>query len=236
MLRPGLILAAVSLCVGLPYAAQNAPSQRQRFQTESELVTIDVVVLDSRGVPVRGLEASDFAVSEDGRPQPIQFFQPVVTGEEAAAERVPGRTPYGYSTNVGGQARPVRSFVLFFDDVHLTQEQGERAKKAMARFLEDETAPGDLVSIVAPGRALRWHARLPDGRQDMLQVLATLRGGYLPEVTNERISDYEAYRIHVMQDEQMAERVGRRFSNLGVAGRDRVDLQRDLGSRPELMG
>jgi hypothetical protein len=70
----------------------------------------------------------------------------------------------------------------------------------------------------------------------MLQVLASLRGGYLPEVTNERISDYEAYRIHIMQDEQMAERVGRRFSNLGVAARDRVNLQRDEGPRPEKKG
>ena len=236
MFRPALVLVAASLVVGLSQAAQNPAPQTQRFQTESELVTIDVVVLDSRGVPVRGLAASDFAVSEDGRPQPIQFFQPVVIGEPAAAEPASARAPYGYSTNVGGQARPVRSFVLFFDDVHLTQEQGERAKKAIGRFLEDEAASGDLVSIVAPGRGLRWHARLPDGRQDMLQVVATLRGGYLPEVTNERISDYEAYRIHVMQDEQMAERVGRRFSNLGVAGRDRIDMQRDEGPRPEKKG
>jgi VWFA-related protein len=235
MRRPAVALVVVGLCVALPHAARQERPQGQRFQTESELVTIDVVVLDSHGAPVRGLAASDFAVSEDGRPQPIQFFQPVVTGE-AAPERAAVRTVYGYSANVGGQARPVRSFVLFFDDVHLTQEQGERAKKAIGRFLEDEAAPGDLVSIVAPGRGLRWHARLPDGRQDMLHVVASLRGGYLPDVSNERISDYEAYRIHVMQDEQMAERVGRRFSNLGVAGRDRVNMQREEGPRPEHKG
>jgi VWFA-related protein len=236
MIRRALVLVVLTLLVGLPQAAQNAATQAQRFQTESELVTIDVVVLDDRGVPIRGLDASAFAVSEDGRPQAIEFFQPVVIGEAAAEERAPVRTSYGYSTNVGGQARPMRSFVLFFDDVHLTEEQGERAKKAIGRFLEDEAASGDLVSLVAPGRGLRWHARLPDGRQDLLQTLASLRGGYLPEATSERISDYEAYRIHVMQDEQMAERVGRRFSNLGVAGRDRINMQRDEGPRPERKG
>ena len=85
-------------------------------------------------------------------------------------------------------------------------------------------------------RGLRWHARLPAGRAELVKVLGSLHGSVPPEVAQERISDYEAYRIHVMQDEQMAERVGRRFSNFHVAGRDPVNMQRDEGPRPGTEG
>ena len=199
-------------------------------------MTVDVVVMDKHGEPVRDLAASDFAISEEGRPQTVQFFQPVVTTGTALRAGQSVERRYGYSTNVGAQARPERSFVIFFDDVHLTHEQGERGKTAIKRFLEQETEAGDSVSLVAPARALRWHARLPDGRAELIKVLATLHGSVPPEVAQERISDYEAYRIHVMQDEQMAERVARRFSNYHVFGREQGNTQRDEGPRPERKG
>lgn len=210
--------------------------QTSPFRSESELVTVDVVVVDKHGDPVRDLSLADFTIAEDGRPQAVQFFQPVVTsGDTSRAGRSVERS-YGYSTNVGAQARPERSFVIFFDDVHLTPEQGERAKTAIDRFLEQETAAGDLVSLVAPARGLRWHARLPEGRAELIKAVASLHGTRPPDVAQERVSDYEAYRIHVMQDEQMAERVGRRFSNYHVFGRDQVNTQQDQGPRPERKG
>lgn len=206
------------------------------FRSESELVTVDVVVVDKHGDPVRDLVAADFTIAEDGRPQTVQFFQPVVTGGEAPRAGKSVERRYSYSTNVGAQARPERSFVIFFDDVHLTHEQGERARAAIDKFLEQETESGDLVSLVAPGRGLRWHARLPDGRGELIKAVASLHGSRQPDAAQERISDYEAYRIHVMQDEQMAERVGRRFSNYHVFGRDQVNAQQDQGPRPEKKG
>jgi VWFA-related protein len=232
-------VASIPFWAVLLLAMAEAGEQKLRlpppFRSEAELVTVDIVVLDKHGEPIADLQAADFVVSEDGRDQRVQFFQPVVTVGPTRTDQRAGRT-YGYSTNVGAQARPGRSFVLFFDDVHLSQEQGERARKALEQFLNDAVESGDVVSLVAPGRALRWHARLPDGRPALLKVLESLRGGHVPEAARERISDYEAYRIHVLQDEQMAERVARRFSNFGVAGRNPVDLQRDEGPRPEKKG
>lgn len=221
----------------LPCAAgsQDARQPRPPFRAETELVTVDVVVLDRRGEPVADLTASDFVVMEEGRAQQVQLFQPVVAKGGAETGRGSART-YHYSTNVGGQARVARSFVLFFDDVRLTQEQGGRARKALEQFVREEVQAGDLVSLVAPGRGLRWHARAPRDREELLKTLAGLRGNNVPELTAERISDYEAFRIHVMHDEQMAERVGRRFSNYRVAGREPVNLQQDEGPRPEKKG
>ena len=226
-----LCLLLLGGTTGVGQRKQQAPP----FRSETELVTVDIVVADKHGEPVGDLKVEDFAIMEEGRPQRVQFFQPVTTGGQSRADRPPQRA-YRYSTNVGAQAHAGRSFVLFFDDVHLSQEQGERAKRALEQFLNDEAQAGDLVSLVAPARALRWHARLPVGRAELVKVLASFRGSYQPDISTERVSDYEAYRIHVMQDEQMGERVARRFSNFRVAGRDQVNLQRDEGPRPENKG
>src|SRR5579872_4478331 len=49
-----------TLAAALPAAQKAAPAPRTTY------VTLDAVVLDARGQPVRGLHASDFDVKEDG--------------------------------------------------------------------------------------------------------------------------------------------------------------------------
>jgi Ca-activated chloride channel homolog len=51
--------------------AQQVPSMR----VDVRLVNVFVNVTDAQGAPVPGLTAEDFAVSEDGRPQKIAFFE-----------------------------------------------------------------------------------------------------------------------------------------------------------------
>lgn len=239
-LVPAVLLTAAVAVASV--AAQPSSQQTPPFRTEAALVTVDVVVTDDRGEPVTDLKASDFAVTEEGHPEVVQFFQPVMTGARPEAPTRPAGVGassarvFPYSTNVGTVARPGRSLVLFFDDVNLTEEQGIRARDALGRFLADEARSGDVVSIVAPQRGLRWHARLPEGREPLMKVVAGLRGARSPEVAQEQLSDYEAYRIHVMQDEQVAERVGRRFNNYRVFGREPADLSRDQGPRPQNKG
>jgi VWFA-related protein len=234
-LAPPLLLALLLLFDA--NESQDSRRQTPPFRTEAAVVTVDVVAMDRSGDPVSDLKASDFTITEDGRPQVVQFFQPVLTSEGNATQAsLAAERTYHYSTNTGPQSRPGRSFVLFFDDVQLTEEQGERARRAIGQFLAEEIRPGDLVSLVAPGKGMRWHARFPDGGPELLKVLASLRGIRPLENAQEQLSDYEAYRIHVMQDEQVAERVGRRFSNLGVFGREQVNTARDEGPRPEKKG
>ena len=63
--------------------AQDKAQQTPLFRSESELVTVDVVVVDKHGDPVRDLAAADFTIAEEGRPQTVQFFQTVATTGEA---------------------------------------------------------------------------------------------------------------------------------------------------------
>jgi hypothetical protein len=45
------------------------------FRSHARLVQVDVVVMDSHDQPIRGLQARDFTVLEDGKPQPIRYFE-----------------------------------------------------------------------------------------------------------------------------------------------------------------
>ena len=86
----------IAYCVfgAIPDAAQQKPQQAPAFRSEAELVTVDVVVADKRGDPVADLRAEDFVVTEEGRPQKVQFFQSVTAAlrtrvrDSAGARRI----------------------------------------------------------------------------------------------------------------------------------------------------
>ena len=234
--RAGAAAIAV-LALGLALSARQATppagQEQPAFRAGADLVIVDAVVVDRDGRPVADLTPRDFEVRDDGRPQTVSTFQVVTTA--SAADAATGTTSrYPYSTNAGVDARPTRAFVLFFDDIHLTQADGDRAKEALTRFLDREVQAGDLISLVAPGKALRWHARMPSGRAELTRVIGGLRGLYAPDPSSEQLSDYEAYRISAFQDEQVAQQVERRWQNLRVNGRQPVT--NDPGFRPENRG
>ena len=130
-------------------------------------MTVDVVVVDERGQPVPDLTVNDFEVLDEGAVQKVEFMQAVGTRGSAAVPRgvASADTRVPYSTNAGTAATSTRTFVIVFDDLHLTREQGARARQALTRFVKTDLADGDLVTLIVPGSALRWHARLPDGRR-----------------------------------------------------------------------
>ena len=236
--RHAALLFAAVITAGAA-GQQPAPSpggaEQPAFRAGAELVIVDAVVVDRSGKPVTNLTAADFEVRDEGRPQAVSLFQTVSTAGTAAAVAGTSRR-YPYSSNAGIDARPTRAFVLFFDDVHLTQAEGDRAKAALTRFMQTELEDGDLVSLVAPGSALRWHARMPSGKRELAQIISGLKGLYAPDPSNEAISDYEAYRITVFQDEVVSNQVDRRWKALRVAGREPANLATDKGFQPQNRG
>lgn len=236
-LAGALALALVAMSAGAG-AQQGRP--QPPFRTETSLVTVDVAVVDEDGQPVTGLAERDFEIFDEGVPQRVEYFQ---ASEAQFADGAAGRTGaprrsgrFSYATNVGTQAPPLRSFVLVFDDLHLSREQGERARRAMLQFIRTTLADGDLVSLIVPGAALRWHARLPEGRAELLRIAEGLEGRLQVEPTFERITDYEAYRIHVFQDEVVANQVDRRWQNYRQLGREPANLATDRGFQPQERG
>jgi VWFA-related protein len=202
-------------------------AQAPTFPSRVEAVTVDVVVLDKKGQPVSGLSRDDFLVSEDGVPQTIATFDAVVVPEVPPPAAAVHRT--AVSTNVVPASRRGRTFILFFDDVHLTPPQAYRAKIAAATFLNTGVRPGDKVTLVASSGAAWWSATVPEGQEELLSILKRLDGRYIPDSSPDRVTEYEAMRIVVYQDVEMARVVARRFDSLGALGRQR---QSGEGTRP----
>lgn len=61
-------VAVIGLVIVAPASAQ-VP-----FRTRTDLIALNVTVLDDKGVPVGGLSRDAFTVTEDARPQPIEHF------------------------------------------------------------------------------------------------------------------------------------------------------------------
>jgi VWFA-related protein len=193
-----------------------ADSDTPTFPSQVELVTVDLVVTDKKGAPIPELKASDFIVNEDGDPQTVVSFEAVqLPVSPSATPKAPPRV----STNAEPEARTGRTFVILFDTIHLAPPQAHRAKLAVAEFLKNGVREGDRVSLVGTGGEVWWSTRMEAGRDALMSMLKRLDGRYIPDMAPDRMSDWEAMRIHVFHDTQVEQRVSRRFEQFGASTR-----------------
>ncbi len=128
------------------------PEQQQPiFRTDINFVRVDVIVTDRQGNPVSNLKAEDFEVTEDGKPQSIETFKLINISENAGVGLDPPREVRNPIEEVMEASRDdVRLFAIFLDDYHVRLENSMRAREPIARFVEDQLEPRDMVGIMYP--------------------------------------------------------------------------------------
>ena len=220
---PNAFRAAVLLGLGVFASAQTAPPQPApsatppgpsiQFPSAVELVTVDAVVTDKKNNPIENLTRESFQVFEDGKPQVITSFEAVVLPPSPPSGPPKVRT---ISTNQGAEVRNGRTFIIVFDDVHLQPFQSNRAKAAIDQFLRNGTRDGDRVTLLASGGGAWWSTRMPEGYKELTALLKRLEGREIPDTGQDRVTEWEALRIHIYRDKQVEERVTRRFETYGV--------------------
>jgi len=144
---------AVSCGLGLPAAQQPAAPQtpqlpRPAFETETEIVLIDVNVVDREARPVPTLTAADFDLQVNGQPRPIQSVQFIST----VPTNVTPATPREAAVSANDTATTGRLLLFVVDEGNL-RISSSRSVLRTARSLFERLAPGDLVGL----------ARLPTG-------------------------------------------------------------------------
>ena len=157
-----------------------------------ELVTVDAVVLDREGRPVPGLARDDFMVSEDGKPLEIARFEafgPEPTGRAPAAPSV-------LASNEADARSNGRAFAILIDDLRIPPVRDLDARRTAASFLEHSIRDGDEVTLGTTSGDAWWSARIPEGREDLLAVLARVKGRYVQATSLYRMTDYEAFWIN----------------------------------------
>lgn len=135
-LRWGLVQLVLFACT-LSLHSQAAPAGGQTpaatFQTQTRAVEVDVVVLDSRGEPVKGLRKEDFVLMEDGSPQTATFFEehPTKTGPPDTAANV-----------------------LLIDTLNTPREDQSFARRQVADYLK-KMPTGASLAVFSLGQTLR---------------------------------------------------------------------------------
>ena len=230
------LVAALALAGGVT-AEPQAVAQKPSFPAETEIVNVDVVVLSRAGEAVPDLRREDFTVSEDGVRQEVVAFEavhrpaplPGAPGAAAGAAREPALRA---STNRGTPGQEPATFVIVFDELHLDSAEAERGRRAVADFLGTGTAGGDLVALVGTAAGTRWTARMPEGREALLQALARLQGKRVGDMVRDAMTEYEAMRIDQERDPIVTDQVTRRFLTTGAIRRD-VQIPRGEAPDPE---
>ncbi len=132
-------------------AAQELPLAPQIFQSRTDVVSVDVTVLDKDRHPVRGLAAGDFTVFEDGKQRPLVAFTPVDlppridSHAEAAWTRDVARDVT--SNAVAEQGRLV---VIVFDWSIRFEDQA--SARRIGRAAIEQLGPNDLGALVFTSR------------------------------------------------------------------------------------
>ena len=169
------VLMATSLRLARAQTPPDPPSPvPPSFPSQVSAITVDAVVLDKSGAPVRGLTREDFTVLEDGRPQTIVGFE-ARDVESARGPLEPIVSPL-IGTNEGSAARAGRTLVVVIDDLGLTPIVGGQVQAALERWLRAHAVPEDEVTLQTTSGEIWWADTVGRGREDLLAVLHRMRG------------------------------------------------------------
>ena len=137
MLRnTGLGLLVFLLSVA-PLPAQQPPATVNE-SAEAVLVEVPVRVIDRHGNPIRGLEAKDFEVFDDGKKQEILALDTIDLARKTAAPGEP-------AAPVNPAAR--RHFLILFDFSFAHPHSILQAQRAAREFVLNGVGPSDFVGV-----------------------------------------------------------------------------------------
>ena len=130
-------------------AGAQTPVPQATFRGGTDLVQVDVSVLDGKRHPVRGLTAADFTIFEDGQPREIQAFSEVslpdrLQSRDASWTR---EVPSDVATNLTAQEEG-RLVIILLDRTIPVGEPTITAKRIAAAAI-NQLGPGDLAAVVS---------------------------------------------------------------------------------------
>ncbi len=189
-------IAIVVLFAAMPAAAQQvgqngsllAKKQTSTIKVSTQLVVENVVVKDKKGMPIQGLTAKDFTVTEDGVPQAIRFFKPetlpATRGTTPAAPSQPPNITVYYQlaqTQIAPEEprstryTDRRLLALYFDMTAMPPADQIRALTAAQNFIRNQMRPDDLVAIFRyQGSGVNVLSDFTADRDRLLSILETM--------------------------------------------------------------
>ena len=135
---PAVVASAMTL------AMVAAAQQRPVFRSTSELILVDVHVVDRSGNPVLGLTPSDFEVSIDRRKRTVVSAE--LIQYDPGRPRADRTTEEPVPRSDGGPSAEGRTFILAVDEASFQAKNALAAMQAVRRFIE-RLNPTDRVAL-----------------------------------------------------------------------------------------
>jgi VWFA-related protein len=168
-----------------------------QVHVERNLVTVRVVVRDTKDRPVGNLRQEDFRLFDDGKPQDILGF----TVETGRTNPAPGAARVEKTTEAPpAPAKPIaqRFVILYFDDYHLQPEGIDRTRNAAWRYVTTAVRPQDRVAIfTASGKD---QMDFTEDREKLHDALFRLAPRPRFSTGCPEIEDYEAFLVDRRRD------------------------------------
>jgi VWFA-related protein len=163
------LVAVLALAAALLQAQQSQPPT---FRSRTDLVEVDVVVVDRDGKAVTGLTAVDFVVRDRGKPQSVATFDEVSRGgRPAGPARIPLLSRKDVSDNQSAQSD--RLVVMVVDDLHIYKERTDRAKEIARKVLTDLGAESSMAVLFTSGD---HNTQVTDDQVVLSAAVETLKG------------------------------------------------------------
>jgi VWFA-related protein len=143
------IAVTAALAAALHAFPQNqTPQPIPRFRAGVEGVVVDVSVLDKDRLPVRGLTAADFTISEDGKPQPITTFTAIDMPDVVQTSSAPWIRDVPHDVRRNDDLAERRVVVVVLDDATPMLAEEVQPARRLARAALEHLGPDDLVAVV----------------------------------------------------------------------------------------
>jgi VWFA-related protein len=176
---------AVSQSERQPSQAQQTGEGTFRLKVNANIVLNNVIVRDKKtGAVVKGLNANDFTIVEDKKPQRVISFDYQNVDEAAVlAEKTSG----GGKTSVADllernfaaspeELKDHRLIVIFFDLSSMQDEDIDRAVDAADDYVNRLMQPADLVALVSLSTGLTMDQDFTSDKRALLRGLAKYNG------------------------------------------------------------
>lgn len=158
-----------------PQGTQQPSGGTPIFRGGIDIVRVDVIVTDKAGNPVTDLKQSDFEIVENGQAQTIDSFKLIQL--DGGRIQTPDGPPRAIRSDLDEETEAarddVRLFGIFLDDYHVRQGTSMSARQQIARFIDTQIGPSDMVGLMYP-----------------LQPVSTIRFSRNHEVTSKAIQQF----------------------------------------------
>lgn len=148
-----------------PAGPSRPASQPQaRFRSGTDLVQVDVSVLDGKRRPVRGLTAADFTVFEDGQPRPVEVFTEVDLPPRMTASPSATWTKTVPPDVISNQTPEEGRLVVILMDRSIPVGLPTITARKIAAAAVQEMGPADLAAVVSTSGGIPQNLTADRGR------------------------------------------------------------------------